>query len=179
VLFSVNDLTFAAEVPKYQESSILVTCASADSGVVKIDNTTLAEFDLLLDGHSLISSILFGPDTVVTVYTGGNFDGDSQVIRKPTSSSGVSLVEKVYGTGKRSANDNVKSFELTSGSSSLSKCNEAMQVDEYADQRLDSVGRKDAKNIKKNTNKQSKNTDNHDKKTAGARQNSNRLRLRS
>jgi len=130
VLFSNNDLTFVAEVPKYEESSILVICASSESGIVSVDATTLADFDMVFENQSLISSVILGPDAAVTVYSGGNFDGNSLVI-KQTSSSDVSLVQKVYGLGTRSANDNVLSLELASGSDVLNKCETAMQVYYY------------------------------------------------
>lgn len=130
VLFSVNDLTQITNVHKYQESAILVVCSSSASGVVKIDGSTLEDFDMIFQDQSMISSIIFGPHTQLHGFSGNNFTGMDTVLKPPPSSTMLSL-DTAYFEGVRprvSTNDNIKSFEYISSSELLNSCEDAMNV---------------------------------------------------
>jgi hypothetical protein len=133
VLLSVNDLATVKVNPKYEESSILVICASQDSGVVKVDQKILTEFDMIFQDTSLISSVIFGPDTQLKVFSGGNFDGDQVTLVKSKKSSVYSLSGKTFPKLKKNVNDRIKSFEFLSTSKELNKCESAMQVYYFSD----------------------------------------------
>merc|ERR1711998_233902 len=126
ILLSVNDLTTINENPKYDESAILVICSSKEGGVVKVDEKVLTDFDMIFMGDSMISSIIFGPDTNIKAYESGDFTGAPiEVTPHGTSASlrTIKLEDK-----DRTANDLIKSFEFTSESDDLNSCEDAMQV---------------------------------------------------
>merc|ERR1711998_416353 len=129
ILLSVNDLTTINENPKYDESAILVICSSKDGGVVKVDEKVLTDFDMIFMGDSMISSIIFGPDTNIKIYETGDFTGKSLEVTPEGNSKSASLRSIKFEKGKdRTANDLIKSFEFTSESEDLNNCEDAMQV---------------------------------------------------
>merc|ERR1711998_303852 len=91
ILLSVNDLTTINENPKYDESAILVICSSKEGGVVKVDEKVLTDFDMIFMGDSMISSIIFGPDTNIKIYETGDFTGKSLEVTPEGNSKSASL----------------------------------------------------------------------------------------
>merc|ERR1711998_655393 len=129
ILLSVNDLTTINENPKYDESAILVICSSKEGGVVKVDEKVLTDFDMIFMGDSMISSVIFGPDTNIKAYESGDFTSTSLEVTPQGDSRSASLRKLKFGEEKdRTANDLIKSFEFTSESEDLNSCEDAMQV---------------------------------------------------
>ena len=75
-------------------------------------------------------------------------DGKVHLFEMP-SGLPIPEMEKLALESYNQAQNNVKSFELVSGSSELSKCNEAMEVYEYKDQRLNALAKNTISNKKK------------------------------
>lgn len=147
VLLSVNDLTQVTEVHKYQESAILVVCSSSAAGVVKIDGSKLEDFDLVFQGQSLISSIIFGDDTQLNGFSDANFTGMNVDLKPPEAGTVLGLDTTYFkGTSPRvSANDRLKSMEFMSGSETLNSCEDAMEVYYFKDLKFNTKHKKHKK----------------------------------
>jgi len=113
VLLSVNQL----EALSTGQTSVAVrVCATTATSPVKLDAHALAELNLVVDGNSLISSIVQGPQVKVDYYSGASFSGffDSW-------SPGPLTIKTYQAPPYQGVNDNVKSVVLYSKAATIPK----------------------------------------------------------
>ena len=115
----------------------MVVCSSANEGVVKIDEDILTDFDMIFEDSPLISSVIYGPEIQLSVYSKDAFEGVGTLLEEPKDGTVLSLElvkDKNSPAGSTvTMNDNIRSIEFMSGSHELNKCEEAMQVYYFSD----------------------------------------------
>ena len=101
-------------------------CSTADAGPKYFDSYDLAKLSMLNhggDAKSVVSSIIRGPNTLVTFYSGPNFDG--MAANYPNPIPAQALTDRIFPemqltngelaeVGKHIVNDDVRSFVFTS-----------------------------------------------------------------
>jgi len=102
-----------------QTAPMVTICSTKDNGPVYFDGYDLQKLGVVLfpTKNSIISSIIRSKSTLVTFYSGGNFDGDSGDYPMPDPQG--ALTDRVYlfsETGGKlvNVNDKINSFVFTS-----------------------------------------------------------------